>query len=635
MHSIAATKLAWRMGLGFAFLIALILIVGVIMTNNINTTYRGIATQISHFEQTNKAIYNIIIDIGTLRRFEKNYFLQLEDARLRAGNLQRWHLAFEHVQNNLTKLEGMLPKQEQTIVLTAKHSLTAYFDAFSSFQQVISAQGITSATQANQMFTTSKKYIRDFNNTINEIQDLSAHWESQQFHYLEQMRINRLWQLFFAIMLPLTVAAILFFYITRYSFQVSKGLELRAYQDPLTQLLNRNGFETEIQLLPSKQGALLYLDLDQFKLINDLCSHAVGDELLVQLSQRFSTLLPSTALIARLGGDEFGVMLPQYTLVAAQDEAQKLLHLIQTFPFSSKGQLFALNGSIGIALSDEQTLYQELIARADTACHVAKARGTGQITQAVDVENLHQQMQLQKNWAAKIPLMLHQNRFVLFYQRMENLQHPAASVGHVEILVRGLDEQGALVPPGLFLPAAERYQLISRIDRWVTQAVLKSALPANTIIAINLSGPSLGDSDFLQKLVEGIKTSHLLPTQLCFEITETAAMTDIEAAKLFISTLKALGCAFALDDFGSGFSSFSYLKDLDVDYLKIDGSLIRNLAREGSDRALVTAIVEMAKALQLSTIAEFVENAEQKEILRLLGVNYAQGYAIHKPEAIV
>ncbi|QZA78063.1 EAL domain-containing protein [Deefgea tanakiae] len=308
--------------------------------------------------------------------------------------------------------------------------------------------------------------------------------------------------------------------------------------------------------------------------------------------------------------------------------------MIQNHPFSSQGRIFSLNGSIGICIWDEKTHYKDLVARADTACYIAKERGTGQIAHSNDVDNQHEELQSNMNWAAKIPQMLQQDRFVLFYQKMENLQNPSAPTGHAEILIRGIDEEGKIVPPGFFLPAAERFHLINRIDRWVAQSILKQQLPANMLYAINRSGPSLADHAFLQSLVEWVKASHLPSTHVCFEITETAAMTDMDSAKLFISTLKALGCRFALDDFGSGFSSFSYLKDLDVDYLKIDGSMIRNLERNESDVALVTAIIQMAKALKLCTIAEFVENDIQKEILCSLGVDYAQGYAIHKPEAL-
>ncbi len=452
--------------------------------------------------------------------------------------------------------------------------------------------------------------------------------------HIDTLRIQRLWLLAGATLLCLTLSGVLAFFITRNSFKVSKVLEHRSKHDPLTGLLNRHGFENEIKHHTSKTGALLFLDLDQFKLVNDLCGHSTGDDLLTLLSQRFASSLPDTALIARLGGDEFAIFLPTCSKILAEDAAQKLLTLIQNHPFSSQGRLFALNGSIGISILEEKTHYKDLIARADTACYIAKERGTGHIAHSSDMDYQHEQLQLSMSWAAKIPEMLQHNRFVLFYQKMENLQDPATTTGHAEILVRGIDEDGQIIPPGVFLPAAERFHLINRIDRWVAQSALQRQLPANMLFSINLSAPSLADAAFLETLVEWVKTSTLLGTLICFEVTETIAMTDMKSAKRFISTLRALGCRFALDDFGCGFSSFSYLKDLDVDYLKIDGSMIRNLERNESDVALVTAIIQMAKALKLRTIAEFVENDTQREILRTLGVDYAQGYAIHKPEAL-
>lgn len=413
--------------------------------------------------------------------------------------------------------------------------------------------------------------------------------------------------------------------------------------DTLTGLVNRSEFESRLQdaLLQAKQdGAghvLCYIDLDQFKVINDTCGHIAGDELLRQLTELFRSVIADNDVLARIGGDEFTVLLWQRTIEEAALWSEELLQRVVDFPFSWADKTFSLSISIGLAaLSGAGQNWATVLGQADAACYHAKDLGGNQIRIYSDDDVQLAQRQTEMQWVSRIVQALQQDRFQLWAQRIAPVL-PGAGAGHQEILVRMIDVDGSLIAPGLFLPAAERFNLVLMLDRWVVGRTLdwmatrqRTGQPPIRC-AINLSGTSINQSHFHQFVAEELQRSGVAPELVCFEVTETAAIANLQSARAFIQQMKQLGCAFALDDFGAGMSSFAYLRNLPVDYLKIDGVFVKDIANNAMDYAMVRAINEVGKVMGMKTIAEFVENDAVLAKLKEIGVDYAQGYGIARP----
>ncbi|MFM2340674.1 MAG: hypothetical protein RLZZ592_327 [Pseudomonadota bacterium] len=421
----------------------------------------------------------------------------------------------------------------------------------------------------------------------------------------------------------------------------------RASHDPLTGLFNRSEFDVRLQRVVERvhregsSQAVLYLDLDQFKLINDACGHPVGDRLLVQIGQLLDSCVRPGDLIARLGGDEFGVLLERCGLDQARRIAQLMGERLEAFRFLHDGRRFRIGASIGLVPVDARWRSAEAVMRAaDSACYLAKEAGRNRVHLWFDADETLRQRQGQMDWAHRIERALDDDLFELHAQRIVPVAASRASAElHCEVLLR-LREQpgGAAVPPGVFLPAAERFQLASRIDRWVVQQVflaLDAAAERGLVagcISVNLSGQSLGDHDFHLHVVQLVQAARFDVRVLCFEVTETAAITDLPAAAGFMAAMRELGIRIALDDFGAGASSFGYLKSLPVDMLKIDGQFIRDLGRDALDLATVRCFRDIAQVVGVTTVAEFVEAPEVLALLAELGIDHAQGYLLHRPE---
>lgn len=425
--------------------------------------------------------------------------------------------------------------------------------------------------------------------------------------------------------------------------QLALQLNYQATHDALTGLFNRVEFERRAdQLFSSSQlnhseHALCFMDLDQFKVINDTSGHIAGDELLRQLSQVLLTTVRQSDTLARLGGDEFGVLMERCTLEQAHRVAESLLECIRQYQFCWEGQVFHVGVSIGlVAITEHTRSLSELLKQADAACYMAKDLGRNRIHEYHSEDTGLVQRQGEMLWVNRITQALEENRFRLYAQPIVPLGESSAL--HFELLVRMLDADGTVIPPGSFLPAAERYDLIEEVDNWVLHnafELLSSSaefLEQIDFVSINLSGASLTSGKFLEAIFVNLKQSGISPAKVCFEVTETVAISNLNAAVTFITLLKDVGFRFALDDFGSGLSSFGYLKNLPVDFLKIDGMFVKDMVDDPIDFAMVKSINEIGHVMGMQTIAEFVEDDAIKIVLTHLGVDFAQGYGVGKPQ---
>ncbi|MDJ0808037.1 MAG: EAL domain-containing protein [Gammaproteobacteria bacterium] len=429
---------------------------------------------------------------------------------------------------------------------------------------------------------------------------------------------------------------------------MSREISFHAAHDGLTGLLNRREFEQHLGRVvgmtrsDNTQNALLYFDLDQFKLVNDTSGHVAGDELLRQLGHLLQLQLRHDDILARLGGDEFGLIVRNCSIDEATHVAEKLIKAISEFQFVWENRVFNIGVSIGlVAINDTSERAAVLLSTADTACYVAKEHGRNRVHVHHEGDEALAKRHGEMRWAVSLPRALEENRFELFYQPIAAVSSSMNNAEHYELLVRLLDSTGDLVLPGVFLPAAERFNLANLVDRWVISTACEwfashpESLERLFLCAINISGHTLGDREF-QSFVKRQLEKYAIPAEkICFEITETMAIANLTDAKILIKSLKDLGCRFALDDFGSGLSSFAYLKNLPVDFLKIDGIFVKDILSDPIDAAMVKSINEIGQIMGKQTIAEFVESDAILEKLREIGVDYAQGYGIGRPQPLL
>jgi diguanylate cyclase (GGDEF)-like protein/PAS domain S-box-containing protein len=427
---------------------------------------------------------------------------------------------------------------------------------------------------------------------------------------------------------------------------LARQMSYQATHDALTGLINRREFERRLEEAIGSghrgegQHVLCYLDLDHFKLVNDTSGHTAGDSMLREVAKLLRDAVRDSDTVARLGGDEFGILLVGCPLDKARQIADDMARAVGDHRFVWKDKIFNVGLSVGLVeISRESGSLEELLAAADTACYVAKRQGTGRVAlySARDEALARHSGEIQ--WLQRLQAALKDNRFHL-YQQIIVPAHEEGGGPAMEVLVRLHDESGQDVPPSEFMRAAERYRLMGLVDRWVVQTTLAALgrgampVPENRSVAINISGQTLGDAQFLEFVVECLDSTGVTPAQVCFEISEMAVIANLDAARRFIGVLHGMGCQFALDDFGSGLGSFSNLKNLPLDYLKIDGSFMRNLARDSVNQAMVTAMIKLARTLNFKVIAEQVEDSAAVDAARRMGVDYLQGYAIGRPQPL-
>ncbi|MGD8592855.1 MAG: EAL domain-containing protein [Gammaproteobacteria bacterium] len=429
--------------------------------------------------------------------------------------------------------------------------------------------------------------------------------------------------------------------------KMADEMQFLATHDTLTGLVNRGEFERRLNDAIQSAGsndiqyALCYLDLDRFKVVNDTAGHVAGDELLIQLTALLKSKVRNSDTLARLGGDEFGVLLHSCPLDKASEIAESIRRLVKEFRFVWEGKTFEIGASIGvIAISAQSGELKEILSAVDTACYLAKEQGRNRIhifrPGDEEIARRHGEMEL----THRIRRAIKEDRFVLWQQPLEPLNDELQHIQACEIFVRMLDERDQIIYPSVFIPAAERYQLMPDIDRWVVRAVFKAIQQEQLLqdeqsyCFINLSGQSLGDNDLLQLIVDKLDSASIAPERICFEITETAAISNLAHAINFVTVLESRGCCFALDDFGSGLSSFAYLKNLPVDFIKIDGHFIRDMVQNPVDRTMVEAISKIGHVMGIQTIGEFVEDTATRDALKQAGVDYAQGNGIARPKPL-
>jgi diguanylate cyclase (GGDEF)-like protein/PAS domain S-box-containing protein len=426
--------------------------------------------------------------------------------------------------------------------------------------------------------------------------------------------------------------------------KLSQKLSYQASHDALTGLINRHEFERKTQQLldtvveDDAHHVMCYLDLDQFKIVNDSCGHLAGDTLLKNLSSLLKLKIRKGDTLARLGGDEFGILMTHCSIEQAKTIAESIRQLIQDFNFVWQDKTYSIGASMGLVSIDKYTdSITTIMGTVDAACYAAKDAGRNRVVVYSETDQEVSQRRGDMGWVRRIQEAIEQNKFCLYCQRIIEVDPEKASKPSYELLLRLRENNGEIIPPNAFLPAAERYHLATKIDQWVIQNAFDWLANMGTEIddfrycTINLSGHSLDDVDFLAFVIFQAEKSNIPLNKICFEITETAAISNLAGAIKFIKELAKRGCSFALDDFGSGVSSFGYLKNLAVDFIKIDGGFVKDIANDPIDYAMVKSINDIAQVMGKKTIAEYVEDDDILAALHDIGVDYAQGYGIGRP----
>jgi len=428
---------------------------------------------------------------------------------------------------------------------------------------------------------------------------------------------------------------------------LARQMSYQASHDPLTGLVNRREFERRLDeiIAGARAGGsthvLCYLDLDRFKAVNDTCGHLAGDNMLREVASLIRDQVRDSDIVARIGGDEFGMLLSGCPLDKARQISDDVVAAIRDYRFVWRDRIFNIGVSVGLVeISHESGTLEELMSAADSACYVAKQKGRGQVHVYSARDEAVARQRGEILWLQRLQRALKEDRFELFLQPIVSAAGRVDTGPACEVLLRMRNEDGGSATPSDFMEAAERYHLMPNVDRWVLQTTFGAigsgvlTLPDNRSCTVNLSGQTLGDPQFLDFVVQCLDYSGVAPGQICFEVRESAVIGNLTHAARFIAVLHGMGCQFALDDFGSGIGSFANLKNLSMDYLKIDGAIIRGLGKDVVSQAMVAAMIKLARTLKIRVIAEHVETDTVFSMVSEMGVDFIQGYAVGRPEAL-
>jgi diguanylate cyclase (GGDEF)-like protein/PAS domain S-box-containing protein len=429
---------------------------------------------------------------------------------------------------------------------------------------------------------------------------------------------------------------------------LTRQMTYQASHDALTGLVNRREFERRLQeaMDSAETGdaahALCYLDLDRFKAVNDTCGHTAGDNMLREVASIIKEAVRDSDTVGRIGGDEFALLLVGCPLEKARQIADDVVHSVSDYRFVWKDKIFNVGVSIGLVeIGRGGGVIEDLMSSADSACYVAKKQGGLHVHVYSAREEANARHTGEIHWLQKLQGALRDNKFELYSQPIVHAQAGGLRGPALEVFVRMESENGQpAAPPVEFIRAAERYRLMPFVDRWVVQTVLSALgrgglkLPPGRSVAINIAGQTLGDADFLEFVVECFDHTGATPSEICLEITESSVVANLDHARRFIAVLHGMGCEFALDDFGSGVSSFSTLRTLPVDYLKIDGSFIRNLAYDSVNQAMVAAMIDLSRSLNFRIVAEHVEDQSSLDVVRRMGIDFVQGFVVGRPQPL-
>jgi diguanylate cyclase (GGDEF)-like protein len=632
--------------LGFASLLVLIFIVAYISLSEMNST-------IKQMEEVVKVTNGKIASAHTMRDY----------VRLRADTLNKMYLTddfferdeiapmlahyaakYREARDELTSY-GMTKEEEMLHQKILDVSEIGFQVNNIALDILMSDVPIEEVRYAMREANIGRQRVLDHLDKLVEIQNKNA-----QLALDESIKINQQTR-----KIVITISILSFFlgiaisiYVVLESLRKNREMHFQAHHDALTSLYNRKEFEARLQYVIDKaklkhtEHALCFMDLDQFKIINDTCGHKAGDQMLIELSRLIQAKIRDNDTLGRLGGDEFGLLLEKCTLNKAIEIAEGLVNLVKKYEFKWDDRTFRVGVSIGLVhITNKSRDATSLMSEADIACYAAKDMGRNRVhVHAFNdehVKKIHQEL----SWVADIETSLKDQRFKLYAQPIIPVDPDTKVRSMFEILLRLKDDAGNIISPGAYIPAAERFGLMRAVDIWVVAEVIKMIEVMNKsgqlnkpLVFINLSANSLIDIGFCDYVLALLKDHNIPDDSICFEITETAAIKNIQQAKDFMWHLKKAHCLFALDDFGAGMSSFSYLKNLPVDYLKIDGSFVNKMDENTVDQAMVAAIHQIGQVMSIQTIAEHVENEATMTNLKDIGVTYAQGYHICKPMAI-
>lgn len=629
-------------GLGFLAVFSLMLLITWLSMSTLQTVNSGMSALIDDMGQKTSRAYQMR-DVIRLRSGAVRTLVQTENTLDRQRIFEKlidYTIVYDEARNELSQMGAN--EREQTILTQINESDMRVGEAYDEANNVLNSINLDIPTLRSVL---NKVHLQELVllNHLNELVKLEKQLADEalannQIKYHETRKLLT-YIVSAAFALSIIISAVVAARVARANQRIAH----LANHDDLTGLHNRRSFEQHLQqtiAIASRSEmahGLLYLDLDRFKMVNDTCGHHAGDQLLIQLTSMISSRLRNGDLFARVGGDEFAIIAQATSFDAIRQLAEELRVIVHEFTFYYEDHSFNVSLSIGAMPLDGQIVdMEQVLADVDSACYIAKQSGRNQIH--VTEDNDTEVVKYRSNLAGiqAIRKALADDRLSLYFQPVFEIHEQSISMAHCEILLRVRSENGELYSPARFIPIAEKYNVMTEIDRWVFTHVVdwlaehqsRHVIPR---LLVNLSGLSFADESFSTFIVERLGRGDVDPSHFAFEISEGAAVRNFQKASRFIERVRALGCELALDDFGSGFSNFAYLKQLSFDYLKIDGSLVRNIASNEIDRQMVAAINQIAHTVGARTIAEFVEDDASLQYLREMKVNYAQGYGLRMP----